>query len=558
MKQMGKKCVRNVLLTFLLISVFIVSGCSSGNLHQPKESLSNIQGNSQSKSFLEFKKTDGQKYITSPRKMFKNEPLISKNEKKYYNTEEYSYTPENEVKNPLKEPVSTFSIDVDTASYSNIRRYIMDLNMFPSKDAVRIEEMINYFDYNYSQPVGNNPFSINTEVAECLWNPKNKIALIGIHGKNIDRSELPPSNIVFLIDTSGSMKRVLPMLKRSLKILVDNLDKDDTISIVTYAGSSGVALEPTSADNKLQIKSVINKFEAGGPTAGGEGIQIAYKLAKESFIKNGNNRVVLATDGDFNIGISSEGALVRLIEEKRNDDIFLSVLGFGSGNYKDSKMEMLADKGNGNYFYIDNLMEAKKVLGTGFSSTLFAIAKDVKIQVEFNPAIVKSYRLIGYENRLLNVEDFEDDTKDAGELGVGHNVTALYEIELNNADSKKSGKRSELKYQEVVLKESAKTSDELMTIKLRYKLPDSDTSKLLESVIMNKNTSFDNASENFKFASAVAGYGMLLKDSKYKGSITYPEIIKIAKETKGTDEELYRAGFIKLVEKTELLKNTDS
>ena len=521
-------------LTVVMLIIVLIAGCGPASYYQTRG--------------IEFTGADRKPNVLSS---------VSYTPEKELNTEEYSYTPENEAKNPLTEPVSTFSIDVDTASYSNVRRFIEQQNMLPPKDAVRIEEMINYFKYNYPQPQDGNPFSITTEMAECLWNPQNRVVMIGLQGKDIDRKSLPPSNIVFLVDTSGSMGYQMPMLKRSMKILVDNLGAEDTVSIVTYAGSSGVALEPTKADKKSLIKSVIDKFEAGGSTAGGEGIELAYKLAKQNFIKDGNNRVILATDGDFNVGASSEGELVRMIEEKRNDDIFLSVLGFGSGNYKDSKMEMLADKGNGNYYYIDNLMEAKKVLGTGFSSTLYAIAKDVKIQVEFNPAIVKSYRLIGYENRLLNREDFEDDTKDAGELGVGHSVTALYEIELKNNETKENKNTDDLKYQVTSLKESAKSTDEVMTVKLRYKLPDSDISKLLVKVVKINNTAFDKASNSYKFASVVAGYGMLLKDSKYKGNITYPEIIRIAKETKGSDTELYRAGFIKLVEKTELLKSTD-
>ncbi|MFN4151730.1 MAG: vWA domain-containing protein, partial [Candidatus Sericytochromatia bacterium] len=393
-----------------------------------------------------------------------------------FNTEEYDRIYENPFLEVLKNPLSTFSIDVDTASYANLRRFIKS-NSVPPKDAVRIEEMINYFSYNYPQPEGKDPFSINVNISDCPWKAENKLLHIGLQGKKIDVSKLPPSNIVFLIDTSGSMsdENKLPLLKESFKLLVNQMRENDKVSIVTYAGSAGVVLEPTSGDKKEKIIEALDRLESGGSTAGGEGIELAYKVAEENLKANGNNRVVLATDGDFNVGPSSDGELVRMIEEKRKKGVFLSVLGLGMGNYKDSKMEQLADKGNGNYGYIDTLSEAKKIFVKQMGGTLFTIAKDVKLQLEFNPTKVKSYRLIGYENRVMRNEDFNDDKKDAGELGSGHSVTALYEVVP--ADGKDI--KTELKYQDIKIKPESKVSDEFMTVKFRYKAPNEDTSKLI-------------------------------------------------------------------------------
>lgn len=460
-----------------------------------------------------------------------------------FNTEEYSKIQDNEFVAPDKNPLSTFSIDVDTASYSNTRRFIEN-GQKPPKDAVRIEEMINYFKYDYPQP-NNIPFSITSEIAPCPWNTSHNLALIGLQGKNISSESLPPSNLVFLLDVSGSMNdpNKLPLLKSAFKLLVEQLRPQDKISIVTYAGSAGLVLDSTPGSDKNKILGALEKLNAGGSTAGGQGINLAYKVAKDNFIKSGNNRVILATDGDFNVGISSEGELVRLIEEKKDQGIFLTVLGFGTGNYKDSKMEKLADKGNGNYAYIDTLTEAKKVLVNEFGGTLFTIAKDVKLQVEFNPAKIKGYRLVGYENRILNKEDFNNDQKDAGDMGAGHSVTALYELIPVGSNEKVPGV-DELKYQKSIMT----PNDEYMTVKLRYKEPKEEQSKLLNHVI-SADSYLKAPSSNFKFAAAVAEFGMLLRDSQFKGNSTFKHVIDTAKASKGTDLDGYRGEFIKLVEK---------
>ena len=471
-----------------------------------------------------------------------------------FNTESYDYISENGFKSPLNSPLSTFSIDVDAASYSNVRRNLNQGNL-PPVDAVRVEEMINYFTYNYKAPT-NKPFSIYTEVTECAWNPKHKLAMIGIHGKVIDMKNAKPSNLVFLLDVSGSMysQNKLPLLKKSLKLLVNQLSKKDKVSIVVYAGSAGLVLDATTCDNKEKIFEALENLQAGGSTAGGAGIKLAYKVAKENFISNGNNRIILATDGDFNIGASSDAEMQRLIEKQRESGVFITVLGFGMGNYKDSKMEKIADNGNGNYAYIDNLLEAQKVLVNEIGGTLLTIAKDVKLQVEFNPANVQSYRLIGYENRLLNDEDFNDDKKDAGELGAGKTVTALYEIIPTGVKSEFSTSAvDELKYQKS--NDKIVKSDELFTVKIRYKTPKGSVSELITKVVKNKAKSFDNASKNLRFATAVAEFGMLLRNSKYKGTSSYKSISKIAYAAKGKDEEGYRSEFIKLVKLAENIDN---
>ncbi|MFN8673784.1 MAG: VWA domain-containing protein [Candidatus Sericytochromatia bacterium] len=465
------------------------------------------------------------------------------------NTEQYDKIFENSFLDPYKDPLSTFSIDVDTASYSNIRRFLTS-GAKPPKDAVRIEEMINYFTYDYPQPTDGTPFSINIETNTSPWKEGNKIVSIGLQGKKISKDNMPPANIVFLIDTSGSMSdyNKLPLLKEAFKILTKEMREQDKVSIVTYAGSAGLALPPTSGANKDAIISALDNLESRGSTAGAQGIIQAYETAKQSFIKGGNNRVILATDGDFNVGISTDDELVKLIEQKRQEGIFLSVLGFGMGNYKDSKIEKLADKGNGNYAYIDNLNEAKKVFSSQLAGTLLTIAKDVKIQIEFNPAKVKSYRLIGYENRLLNKEDFNDDKKDAGELGAGHTVTALYEIEPNNGSSNVDP----LKYQPNTSSDNFKSS-EIMTVKFRYKEPNQEQSKLLVKALTDgQNDSF---SKNINFASAVAGFGMLLRDSGYKGNLTYAKVLELANKYKDQDIEGYRKEFIDLVSKANEIDN---
>jgi len=451
----------------------------------------------------------------------------------------------------LKTPLSTFSVDVDRASYANVRR-MLENNQQPYADAVRIEEMINYFNYDYPQPKGKDPFSVNLEISNCPWNKGHQLLSIGLQGKDIDVHNVPNSNLVFLIDVSGSMSDAnkLPLLKSSFKILIEKLRQKDRVAMVVYAGAAGVVLPSTSCDEKEKIMAAFNQLEAGGSTAGGEGIKLAYKIAKENFIDGGNNRVILATDGDFNIGESSDASMVRLIENKREDGIFLTVLGFGMGNYKDSKMEKLSNAGNGNYAYIDNVLEAKKTLGKEFFGTIYTIAKDVKIQIEFNPAQVKAYRLIGYENRMLRAEDFNDDTKDAGEIGAGHTVTALYELIPANSKEEVPG-IDELEYQ----KSSVVKSNDLMTLKLRYKKPDADVSQLIKQKVTKSDIVKNNTSNNFKWACSVAEFGLLLRGSKFKGDANYEQLIERSKNAKGQDNEGYRAEFIKLVEIAQLLGN---
>ncbi|MBC8042537.1 MAG: VWA domain-containing protein [Rhizobacter sp.] len=467
-----------------------------------------------------------------------------------FNTEEYGVIVENEFLDAKENALSTFSIDVDAASYANMRRFLTQGAM-PPKDAVRTEELVNYFDYDYPEPDDEHPFSITTEMAECPWNSRHKLVHIGLQGKRIATENLPPSNIVFLIDVSGSMEdeNKLPLLRQAFALLAGQLREKDRVSMVVYAGSAGVVLPPTSGANKRKILEALEKLQAGGSTAGGEGIELAYKIAKENFIEDGNNRVILATDGDFNVGTSSDGDLVRLIEKKRESGIFLTVLGFGMGNYKDSKMEQLADKGNGNSAYIDNIMEAQKVLVSEFGGTLFTIAKDVKIQVEFNPAKVQDYRLVGYENRMLKKEDFNDDKKDAGEIGSGHSVTALYEIVPVGAEAK-SKPVDPLKYQ---AKQQASETDEMMTVKFRYKDPKGSTSKLITKVLKDESRALLQTSENFRFSAAVAEFSHILRDSKFKGEATYAEVLALAKGAKGRDDQGYRAEFIRLVQMAQSL-----
>ncbi|MDX2129599.1 MAG: VWA domain-containing protein [Chloroherpetonaceae bacterium] len=466
-----------------------------------------------------------------------------------FNTENYSPIAENGFKETINDPLSTFSIDVDRASYSNIRRFI-EMGSKPPKDAVRIEEMVNYFSYDYPQPKEHDPFSISTEISDCPWNKEHKLLHIGLQGKKIPTQSLPPSNLVFLLDVSGSMEdeNKLPLVRSSIKMLVENLREEDLVSIVVYAGSAGVVLEPTSGSQKRKITESLDRLQAGGSTAGGEGIQLAYKLAKRNFKPNGNNRVILATDGDFNVGVSSDGDLVQMIEAKRKEGIFLTVLGFGMGNYKDSKLELLANKGNGNYGYIDRLSEAKKMLVSEFGGTLFTIAKDVKIQIEFNPAKVASYRLIGYENRLLNKEDFNDDRKDAGEIGAGHTVTALYEIvPLTGKREGTSPKVDPLKYQTNGVVKNENISVEWATVKFRYKAPNGEVSQLIARSVTGKPVEFEAASENLRFASAVVMFGMQLRDSEFLGTTSSESIVRIAKNATGVDREGYRKEFLRLV-----------
>ena len=470
---------------------------------------------------------------------FHSEPQLN------FNTESYDGIEENIFHRPLDKPLSTFSIDVDAASYSNVRRFL-NLGQLPPKDAVRIEEMINYFNYDYAGPDGSDPFAIHTSYSKAPWNEKHLIAHIGLQGKRIETESLPASNLVFLIDVSGSMNspNKLPLLKSSLKMLVNEMRPNDKISIVVYAGAAGLVLSPTDGNNRQRIIEALEKLQAGGSTAGGAGINLAYKVAQEQFIDGGNNRVVLATDGDFNVGASSNAEMQRLIEEKREAGVFLTVLGFGMGNYKDSKMEVLADKGNGNYAYIDNIQEAKKVLITEFGGTLFTIAKDVKLQVEFNPEVVQAYRLIGYENRKLKDEDFNDDTKDAGELGSGHSVTALYEIIPAGVESSFVKSVDPLKYQRSEVSTSA-NENEILTVKFRYKEPDGSKSKLITRTMrLGKPTEDDS---NLNWATAVACFGMLLRDSEFAGDLTFNKVESLAISAKGSDDYGYRSEFIKLI-----------
>ncbi|NML69218.1 VWA domain-containing protein [Chryseobacterium sp. RP-3-3] len=464
-----------------------------------------------------------------------------------YNDEEYASLVENPFELTKNQPLSTFSIDVDNASYSNIRRMI-NYGGKVDKNSVRVEEMINYFRYDYPQPENKRPFSIHTEYNDSPWNPEHKLLKIGLQGKNIPMDNLPNSNLVFLIDVSGSMDAAnkLPLLKSSLKVLLNQLRPQDKVGIVVYAGSAGMVLAPTSAKEKDKIIEALDKLSAGGSTAGGAGIELAYKLAQENFIKGGNNRVVLATDGDFNVGASSNTDLETLIEEKRKSGVFLTCLGYGMDNYKDNKMETLADKGNGNYAYIDNIQEANKFLGREFAGSMYAIAKDVKIQIEFNPKYVKSYRLIGYENRKLRNEDFKNDKIDAGELGSGHTVTALYEIIPVNSTSELAPKESKLKY--TTTSNSQNFGDELATVKFRYKKPDEDKSIEINQVVKNSEESITSASPDFKFASSVAWFGLVLRDSKLIGKKDLSDIEALARQSKGNDEEGYRSEFLRLVE----------
>jgi Ca-activated chloride channel family protein len=479
-----------------------------------------------------------------------NEVFISRPE---FNTEEYDRIYENQFKDAVQNPLSTFSIDVDTASYSNIRRFVL-ANQMPPKDAVRIEEMINYFTYDYPQPQGEHPFSVITEISQCPWNSENRLIHIGLQGKSLNYNELKPCNLVFLVDCSGSMSsdNKLPLLKKAFKLLLDGLSEQDRVAIVAYAGAAGLVLPSTPASQKQTILDALGQLEAGGSTAGGQGIELAYSVAKENLIQGGNNRVILATDGDFNVGISSTGDLVRTIEEKRKDGIFLTICGFGMGNYKDGRMEQISNAGNGNYFYIDNIREAEKVFVTEMRATLFTIAKDVKIQVEFNPAKVSAYRLIGYENRLLAKEDFNDDTKDAGELGAGHTVTALYEI-IPASSEQDVKKADDLKYQTQTVRTDAASGNEMMTVKLRYKLPKEDISKLIEKPVTDEDISLSKTSDNYRFSAAAAGFGMLLRDSEFKGTLTYEDVLDLAKNAKGKDEYGYRAEFVSLVKTCSLL-----
>ena len=467
-------------------------------------------------------------------------------------SEEYSSFTENKFLLAKDVPLSTFSADVDGASYSNVRRMING-GILPGKDAVRVEEFVNYFSYDYPQPTGSDPVRIITETGVCPWNENHRLVKIGLKAKEIPSSNLPKSNFVFLIDVSGSMWGAtrLDLVKSSLKLLVNNLREQDRVAIVVYAGAAGEVLPSTSGADKQKIREALDNLTAGGSTAGGDGIQLAYKIAKKNFIEGGNNRIILCTDGDFNVGVSSNEGLEQLIEQERKSGVFLSILGYGMGNYKDAKMQTLAQAGNGNHAYIDNLQEANKVLVSEFGSTMYAVAKDVKLQIEFNPTKVQAYRLVGYETRLLNKEDFNDDTKDAGEMGAGHTVTAFYEIILVGVKSNMIGSVDPLKYQkkvdEIPLANSI-NSPELLTVKLRYKQPTADISKKIEMPVIDNGK--NDVSDDFRFASAAVMFGQLLRDSQYKGNATYDNVVALAKKGLENDQQGYRREFVRLVEAT--------
>jgi Ca-activated chloride channel family protein len=487
----------------------------------------------------------------------KNLEDVQRRQSGEFNTEAYAHIVENPFLKTVDAPLSTFSIDVDTASYSNARRFLNG-GQLPPPDAVRLEEFINYFTYDYPQPSGDDPFAVTTEAARCPWNGEHVLVRVGLKGKEIHRKERPATNLVFLIDVSGSMQSAnkLPLVRESLKLLVNELGDSDCVAIVVYAGSTGLVLPSTGGDRKQTILEAIDRLQSGGSTNGGAGITLAYQTAVESFIKGGVNRVVLATDGDFNVGVTNQGDLVRLIEEKAKSGVFFSALGYGMGNLKDSTLEKLADKGNGNYAYIDTLAEAKKVLVEQMSGTLVTIAKDVKVQIEFNPTRVAAYRLLGYENRVLAAQDFNDDKKDAGEIGAGHTVTALYElIPAGTAAAKETKKLptvDPLKYQQPTQTtestEAAKAA-ELLTLKLRYKQPDGDKSKLIERPLADDVRSYAQASRDFKFAASVTAFGMMLRNSQHKGSATYDAVLELAGEGIGADRGGYRAEFVELVRK---------
>ena len=468
----------------------------------------------------------------------------------YFNTEDYDGITENRFLAVKDNPLSTFSIDVDAASYSNVRRFL-NSGQLPPAGAVRIEEMINYFHYDYPQPTGDKPFSIHTELSEAPWNKDHRLVLVSLQGKKIETENIPASNLVFLIDVSGSMdvENKLPLVKQSMKLLTDQLREKDKVAIVVYAGNAGLVLPATSGANIQTIKDAIDRLDAGGSTAGGEGIKLAYKIARQNFIQSGNNRVILCTDGDFNVGVSSDADMEKLIEQERKSGVFLTVLGYGMGNYKDNKMQKLADKGNGNHAYIDDMAEAKKVLVSEFGGTLFTIAKDVKLQVEFNPAKVQAYRLIGYENRMLNKEDFNNDKKDAGELGSGHTVTALYEVIPVGVKSDFIEKVDPLKYRFEKSNTENNNSPELMTVKFRYKDPHGEKSKLIEHPVVDGHIALNNTPGNFRFAAAVAQFGMLLTQSEFAQQSSYNNVLALANSAIGNDQEGYRKGFLQLVKK---------
>jgi len=474
----------------------------------------------------------------------------------YFNTESYSHSVENAFVTVMQQPLSTFSLDVDTASYANVRRFL-NQGQLPPHDAVRIEEMLNYFPYNYPAPRGREPFSLYVEIAECPWNSAHRLALVALKAKDLPAHKAQPMNLVFLIDVSGSMADAnkLPLIKQSLRMLVEQLTSRDRVAIVVYAGDSRVALPSTSGDDKETILAVIDSLEAGGSTNGGAGIQTAYREATSNFIEGAVNRVILCTDGDFNVGITDQRELIRLIQQQAKSNVFLTILGVGMGNLKDSTMQKLADKGNGNYAYIDSLDEAHKVLAEQMRGTLITVAKDAKVQVEFNPALVQSYRLIGYEKRMLRAQDFNNDRKDAGEVGAGHTVTALYEIVPDGAPVAPGV--DPLKYQSQPMPETA-FSGEMMTVKLRYKEPEASSSQLLTAAVKDQRTSWRGTSSDFRFAASVTAFGLILRDSPYKGGATCDLVLQLAEGAQGYDPNGYRNEFINMVSHARTLSGTNA
>ena len=473
-----------------------------------------------------------------------------------FNTEAYDHFQDNAFRTVRDHPLSTFSIDVDTASYANIRRFL-NYGQLPPPGAVRVEEMINYFPYDYAAPSAGSPhpFAVHTAVASCPWQREHRLVRIALKGREVKRDKRPPTNLVFLLDVSGSMRSTnkLPLVKQAMRMLIEQLGENDRVAITVYAGAAGLVLDSTPCDRKRRILEAVDKLRAGGSTNGGQGIELAYRVATTNFIRGGTNRVILATDGDFNVGVTDHSRLVRLIREKARSGVFLSVLGFGTGNYKDSRMEKLADKGNGNYGYVDTVAEARKVLVREMCGTLITIARDVKIQVEFNPARVSAYRLIGYENRILRKEDFNDDRKDAGEIGSGHTVTALYQVV---PAGKASGDAAvdPLKYQAAPSLRQAAGNGELMTVKLRYKQPDGGASALMQVAIEDQPRKLSNAPKGFQFAAAVAAFGMILRDSKHKGDYTLDAVTELAQPAVGADKQGYRREFLTLIRKARAAK----
>jgi Ca-activated chloride channel family protein len=472
--------------------------------------------------------------------------------------ESYKGITENGFNNVRSKPLSTFSVDVDAASYTNIRRFI-DNGEMPPANAVRIEEMINYFNYDLKGPANGDPVAIHTELSSAPWNAKHRLLRIGLKAKTLNTDKLPPSNLVFLIDISGSMDQTnkLPLVKASMKLVAEQLRAEDRVAIVTYAGQAGVALGATPGNEKRKIIDAIDALEASGSTNGGEGIKMAYRIARDNFMENGNNRIIMATDGDFNVGPNSDEDMEQLIVHERQSRVAISIMGFGMGNLKDSKMEAMADKGNGNYAYIDNMTEAARAFVSEFAGTLYTVAKDVKIQIEFNPAKVQAYRLLGYEDRMLNKEDFNNDRKDAGDMGSGHTVTALYEIVPAGVKDDYAGSVDPLKYQKPATVPVANSSNEVATIKFRYKPTDISSSKMEQITVKDAPIPFGASSADFRFAAAVAEFGMLLRDSQFKEQSNFDQVISIAKSGRGEDADGYRSEFIRLAESAKLLAKTN-